>query len=241
LYAIEERELILDLFEWVSGSRMMCNYFRFGGVSSDLPPGWVERCRGIVENRLDAKIDELDRLLSGNEIMLERSRGVGVLSAADAVACSTSGPVLRGSGVAHDLRRAVPYGIYDRFAFDVITHPGGDIYARYRVRLLEMRESVRILKQALRDLPGGPILAGKKSYQIKVPAGEALSRTESPKGELGFYLISDGVTPAAYRYHVRSPSFINITVLERMCLGHTIADVVGILGSLDIVLGEVDR
>ncbi len=241
LYAIEERELILDLFEWVSGSRMMCNYFRFGGVGFDLPPGWLERCRRIVENRLEAKIDELDRLLSTNEILIERSRGVGVLSAEEAIAFSTSGPVLRGSGVAHDLRRAIPYSIYDRFQFNVITHAGGDIYARFRVRLLEMRESVQILKQALRDLPGGPILPGKKSYQVKVPAGEALSRTESPKGELGFYLVSDGVIGAAYRYHIRSPSFINLTALERMCLGHTIADVVGILGSLDIVLGEVDR
>ena len=241
LYAIEERELILDLFEWVAGSRMMCNYFRFGGVAFDVPTGWVERCRGLVENRLDGKIDELDRFLSGNEILIERSKGVGVLTAEEAIALSTSGPVLRGSGVRHDLRRAAPYGIYDRFEFDVITHSGGDIYGRFRVRLLEMRESVKILRQALRDLPEGRILPGKKTYQIRVPAGEALSRTESPKGELGFYVVSDGVTGSAYRYHIRSPSFINLTALEKMCLGHTIADVVGILGSLDIVLGEVDR
>jgi NADH-quinone oxidoreductase subunit C/D len=240
LYAIEERELILDLFEWAAGSRMMCNYYRFGGVAFDLPPGWVERCRGIVNDRLDGKIDEFDRYLSGNEIVLDRGRDVGVLSAAEAIAFSTAGPVLRASGVAYDIRKAAPYGIYDRFSFDVVTGTRGDVYDRYYVRLLEMRESVKILKQALRDLPEGPILPGKKSYQIKVPAGEAYSRVENPKGELGYYVVADG-GPTAYRYHVRSPSFINLTALEQMCLGHTIADVVGILGSLDIVLGEVDR
>ncbi|MFO0910582.1 MAG: NADH-quinone oxidoreductase subunit D [Isosphaeraceae bacterium] len=240
LYAIEERELILDLFEWASGSRMMCNYFRFGGVAFDLPPGWVERCRGIVNDRLDGKIDELDRYLSGNEIVLDRCKGVGVLTREQAINLSTAGPVLRASGVAYDIRRAAPYSIYDRFHFDVISTPNGDLYDRYLVRLLEMRESVKILKQALRDLPDGPILPGKKSYQIKVPAGEAYSRVENPKGELGYYVVSDG-SSTAYRYHVRSPSFINLTALETMCLGHTIADVVGILGSLDIVLGEVDR
>ncbi|MDB5352421.1 MAG: NADH-quinone oxidoreductase, subunit [Planctomycetota bacterium] len=240
LYAIEERELILDLFEWASGSRMMCNYFRFGGVAFDLPKGWIERCRDIVYDRLDRRIDELDRYLSGNEIVLDRCKGIGVLTAEQATNLSTAGPVLRASGVDYDLRRASPYSIYDRFDFKVITGKTGDLYDRYLVRLLEMRESVKILKQAVRDLPEGPILPGKKSYQIKVPAGEALSRTEAPKGELGFYVLSDG-SGSAYRYHVRSPSFINLTALEQMCLGHTIADVVGILGSLDIVLGEVDR
>ncbi len=241
LYAIEERELILDLFEWAAGSRMMCNYYRFGGVAFDVPDGWLDRCRGIVNDRLDGKIDELDRYLSGNEIMLERCKGIGVLSREQAIALSTAGPVLRASGVRYDLRRAAPYGIYDQFDFDVITANNGDIYDRYYVRLQEMRQSVRILKQALERIPEGPILPGKKSYQIKVPAGEAFSRTEAPKGELGFYIISDGVTGCAYRYHVRSPSFINLSALETMCLGHTVADVVGILGSLDIVLGEVDR
>jgi NADH-quinone oxidoreductase subunit C/D len=240
LYAIEERELILDLFEWAAGSRMMCNYYRFGGVAFDLPPGWVERCKGIVFDRLDGKIDELDRYLSGNEIVMDRCRGVGVLTAQQAIDFSTAGPVLRGSGVAYDVRRAAPYSIYDRFNFNVITGTQGDVYDRYYVRLQEMRESVKILKQALRDLPEGPILPGKKTYQIKVPAGEAYSRVENPKGELGYYVVSDG-SGVAYRYHVRSPSFINLTALEQMCLGHTVADVVGILGSIDIVLGEVDR
>ena len=240
LYCIEERELILDLFEWAAGSRMMCNYYRFGGVAFDLPPGWVERCQGIVFHRLDGKIDELDKYLSGNEIVLDRCKGVGVLTAEQAINFSTAGPVLRASGVAYDIRKVAPYSIYDRFDFEVITGTRGDLYDRYWVRLLEMRESVKILKQALDALPEGPILPGKKSYQIKVPAGEAYSRVENPKGELGYYVVSDG-GPTAYRYHVRSPSFINLTALEQMCLGHTIADVVGILGSLDIVLGEVDR
>jgi NADH-quinone oxidoreductase B subunit len=240
LYAIEERELILDLFEWAAGSRMMCNYFRFGGVAFDLPRGWAERCRAIVFDRLDRRIDELDRYLSGNEIVLDRCKGVGVLTAQQAIDFSTAGPVLRASGVAYDLRRAAPYSIYDRFSFDVITGTTGDLYDRYYVRLQEMRESVKILKQAVDDLPEGPILPGKKSYQIKVPAGEAYSRVENPKGELGYYVVADG-SGTAYRYHVRSPSFINLTALEQMCLGHTVADVVGILGSLDIVLGEVDR
>ena len=240
LYAIEERELILDLFEWAAGSRMMCNYFRFGGVAFDLPQGWIDRCRGIVNDRLDKRIDELDRYLSQNEIVLDRCKGVGVLTREQAINYSTAGPVLRASGVDYDIRRAAPYSIYDRFDFDVSPAKNGDLYDRYYVRLQEMRESVRILKQAVRDIPEGPILPGKKSYQIKVPAGEAYSRVENPKGELGYYVVADG-SPTAYRYHVRSPSFINLTALEAMCLGHTIADVVGILGSLDIVLGEVDR
>ncbi len=240
LYAIEERELILDLFEWAAGSRMMCNYFRFGGVAFDLPNGWIDRCRKIVFDRLDRRIDELDRYLSGNEIVLERCKGIGVLSREQAINLSAAGPVLRASGVDYDIRRAAPYSIYDRLDFKVVTRQTGDIYDRYLVRLLEMRESVKILKQVIRDLPEGPILPGKKTYQIKVPAGEALSRTEAPKGELGFYVLADG-SGTAYRYHVRSPSFINLTGLEQMCLGHTIADVVGILGSIDIVLGEVDR
>ncbi len=241
LYAIEERELILDLFEWASGSRMMCNYFRFGGVAFELPPGWIERCRGIVNDRLDKKIDELDRYLTNNEIVGDRAKGVGILTAEQAINFSMAGPVLRGSGVSYDVRRAAPYSIYDRFDFKVPVGKTGDMFDRYIVRLEEMRESVKILKQACKDIPAtGPILAGKKTYQIKVPAGEAYSRVENPKGELGYYVYADG-SATAYRYHVRSPSFINLTALEQMCLGHSIADVVGILGSLDIVLGEVDR
>ena len=221
---------------------MMCNYFRFGGVAFDLPGrSWIERCRGVVNDRLDGKIDEMDRYLTKNEIVGDRAKGIGVLTAQEAINFSTAGPVLRASGVAYVIRRAAPYSIYDRFDFKVVTGTNGDVYDRYLVRLEEMRESVKILKQACKDIPeSGPILASKKSYQIKVPAGEAYSRVENPKGELGYYVYADG-SPTAYRYHVRSPSFINLTSLEQMCVGHSIADVVGILGSLDIVLGEVDR
>ncbi len=240
LYAIEERELILDLFEWVAGSRMMCNYMRFGGVAFDLPAGWAERCGRLVRDRLPRKIDELDDLLSGNEIVRDRCVGMGVLDRPQAIALSTAGPVLRASGVAYDLRRDAPYSIYERFDFDVVTAEHGDIYDRYWVRLQEIRQSLRILEQALADLPEGPILAGKKQYKMNVPAGEAYSRIENPKGELGYYLVSDG-SGTPYRYHVRSPSFINLQALEPMCLGQKVADVVAVLGSLDIVLGEVDR
>ncbi len=241
LYAIEERELILDLFEWAAGSRMMCNYFRFGGVAFDLPPGWVERGRGIVNDRLDKKIDELDRYLSGNEIVLDRCKGIGVLTAraGDQLLDRRPGPPRLGGRLTTSAARP-PIASTTGSTSTSSSGPGGDLYDRYYVRLQEMRESVKILKQALKDLPEGPILPGKKSYQIKVPAGEAYSRVENPKGELGYYVVADG-SSSAYRYHVRSPSFINLTALEQMCLGHTIADVVGILGSLDIVLGEVDR
>ena len=240
LYAIEERELILDQFEWATGSRMMCNYFRFGGVAFDLPNGWLDRARSLVNNRLPGKIDELDRLLSKNEILLDRCVGIGVIDADQAVALSTAGPVLRASGIPFDIRRVAPYSIYDRFEFDIVTGQNGDVYDRYVVRMGEIRQSLRILTQALHAIPDGPILPGKKGYLHKPPAGEAYSRVENPKGELGFFVVSDGTTNP-YRYHVRSPSFINLTALEAMCLGHTIADSVAILGSLDIVLGEVDR
>lgn len=240
LYAIEERELILDLFEMASGSRMMCNYFRFGGVAEDLPEEFNPLAKKLVYERLPRAIDEMDRYLTKNEILVNRCKGVGVLNGNDAIAYSAAGPVLRGAGVPYDVRRADPYSIYDRFDFNVITYPNGDIYDRYMVRIDEMRESVKILKQALEQIPSGEIFTGKKGWQIRVPAGEAYGRVENPKGELGFYLVSDGdVHP--YRYHVRGPSFVNLTPLEHMCKGHLVADVVAILGSIDIVLGETDR
>jgi NADH:ubiquinone oxidoreductase subunit D/NADH:ubiquinone oxidoreductase subunit C len=240
LYAIEERELILDLFEAASGSRMMCNYMRFGGVARDVPPGWLEKCREIVFERLPKKIDHLDTFLSGNEIIRTRCMGVGYLSPEDAIAYSTAGPLLRASGVPYDVRRAEPYSIYDRFEFDVAVRTNGDVYDRYLIRLDEMRQSVRILKQALEQIPEGEIQAGKKQYTQRVPAGQAYGRVENPKGELGFYVVSDG-SANPYRYHIRAPSFINLTVLERMCVGYKVADTVIILGSIDIVLGETDR
>lgn len=240
LYTLEERELILDIFEATSGSRMMCNYYRFGGVARDLPAGVYEKMLDLVNDRLPRKIDEIDRYLTENEVVRTRCEGVGVLSPEEAIAYSAVGPVLRASGVPYDVRRADPYSIYDRFEFDVIAHYHGDVYDRYLVRLEEIRQSIRILKQALRDLPQGEIVAGKPQYQVRVPAGEAYGRVEGPKGELGFYVVSDG-KPTPWRYHVRAPSFINLTALSKMCEGNKVADAIVILGSIDIVLGETDR
>ncbi len=240
LYALEERELILDLFEATAGSRMMCNYFRFGGLARDLPPGVEEKINELVFERLPRKIDELDAYLTNNEIVRSRCEGIGVLTAEQAIAYSAAGPVLRASGVPYDVRRADPYGIYERFEFDVAVREHGDVFDRYIIRVDEMRQSVRILQQAMRDLPEGEIFSGKAVYQVRVPAGEAYGRVENPKGELGFYVVSNG-KPNPWRYHVRAPSFINLTALGEMCRGQKVADAVAILGSIDIVLGETDR
>jgi NADH-quinone oxidoreductase subunit D/NADH-quinone oxidoreductase subunit C/D len=240
LYAIEERELILDVFEAVSGSRMMCNYFRFGGVARDLPEGIYEKIRSLVYERLPRRVDELDLFLTNNEIIRSRTMGVGVLTPDQAIALSTAGPVLRASGVPYDLRRADPYSIYDRFDFEVAVRYHGDTYDRYLIRMDEVRQSLRILQQAVRDLPAGSIQEGKPQYQVRVPAGESYGRVEGPKGELGYYVISNG-KPNPWRYHVRAPSFINLTAMETMAVGNKIADAVAILGSVDIVLGETDR
>jgi len=240
LYAFEERELILDIFEAVAGSRMMCNYYRFGGVARDLPEGILPRIHDLVFDRLSRKIDELEMYLTNNEIVRARAEGVGVLTPEQAIAYSVVGPVARASGVPYDLRRADPYSIYDRFDFDVAVRYHGDVYDRYLVRIDEIRQSIRILQQAVEQIPEGPIQEGKPQYQVRVPAGESYGRVEGPKGELGFYVVSNG-KPNPYRYHVRAPSFINLTPLGIMCKGQKIADVVVILGSIDIVLGETDR
>jgi len=240
LYAFEERELILDIFEAVSGSRMMCNYFRFGGVSRDLPEGILDKIKDLVFERLTRKIDELELYLTNNEILRHRSEGVGILTPEQALAFSTTGPLLRASGVPYDLRRADPYSIYDRFEFDVAVRYHGDVYDRYLVRIDEIRQSIRILQQAVKGIPEGPVQEGRPQYQVRVPPGESYGRVEGPKGELGFYVISNG-KPNPWRYHVRAPSFINLTPLEQMCIGQKVADVVVILGSIDIVLGETDR
>jgi NADH:ubiquinone oxidoreductase subunit D/NADH:ubiquinone oxidoreductase subunit C len=240
LYAIEERELILDMFEAVSGSRMMCNYFRFGGVARDFPDGTLEQIRKLVFDRLPRKIDELDLFLTNNEILRSRTIGTGILTPQQAIAYSAAGPVLRASGVPYDIRRADPYGVYDRFDFDVAVRYHGDVYDRYMIRIDEVRQSLRILQQAIKDLPEGPIQEGKPQYQVRVPAGEAYGRVEGPKGELGYYVVSTG-KPNPWRYHVRAPSFINLTGMETMCRGEKVADVVAVLGSIDIVLGETDR
>jgi len=239
LYAMEERELILDIFEATAGSRMMCNYFRFGGVARDIPEDAFQKLKDLVYERLPRKVDELDIYLTENEIVGERCEGVGILSPEDAIAFSETGPVLRASGVPYDIRRADPYGIYDRFDFDVAVRYHGDCYDRYIIRIDEIRQSLRILQQAVRDIPDGPVLT-KNPYNVRVPAGESYVRIEAPKGELGYYIVSDG-TANPYRYHIRSPSFINLTALEKMCEGHKVADIVAILGSIDITLGDVDR
>jgi NADH:ubiquinone oxidoreductase subunit D len=240
LYAFEERELILDIFEAVSGSRMMCNYFRFGGVARDLPIGITDKIKDLVFDRLPRKIDDLDLYITNNEVVRHRAEGVGVLTPEQAIAYSAVGPVLRASGVPYDLRRAQPYSIYNRFDFDVAVRYHGDVYDRYLVRLDEIHQSLHILQQVLKDIPDGPIQEGKPQYQVRVPAGESYGCVEGPKGELGFYVISNG-KPNPWRYHVRAPSFINLTPLEMLCIGNKVADVVVILGSIDIVLGETDR
>lgn len=240
IYMLEEREMILDIFEAVSGSRMMCNYFRFGGVVRDLPEGVLEKVRDLVFERMPRRLDDIDRMITKNDIIKHRCAGIGVLSAEQAIANGISGPNLRASGVPYDIRRADPYSIYDRLEFDVAVMYHGDVYDRYLTRLEEARQSVRILQQVVRDIPEGPIMTGKPAYQVRVPAGEAYGRVEAPKGELGFYIVSNG-KPNPVRYHVRSPSFINLTSLEDMCRGGKIADVMVIFGAIDIVLGEVDR
>jgi NADH-quinone oxidoreductase subunit D len=240
MYAFREREKILDLFEALSGSRMMCNYMRFGGCRVDPPPGWLEQARSVVDE-FPRFLGEYEQLLTENEIVVARTQGVGRLPAALAISAGITGPMLRAAGVGYDIRKVDHYGIYDRFPFRVPVGEQGDSYDRYMMRILEMHESVAILQQALRDIPTGPILDPKaKIRNFRPKAGEAYGRIEAPKGELGFYLISDG-SPNPYRYRVRPPSLINLTILEDMCLGHIVADVVIILGSVDIVLGEVDR
>jgi NADH-quinone oxidoreductase subunit D/NADH-quinone oxidoreductase subunit C/D len=240
LYALEERELILDIFEAVAGSRMMCNYFRFGGVARDLPEGTLQKIKEIFFERLPRTIDELDRFLSENEVIRSRGVGQGLLTPEDAIRYSITGPMLRASGIPYDIRRAEPYSLYDRFEFDVCTRKNGDIYDRLMVRFDEIRQSIRIIQQAAKQIPEGPIMSVKPMYQVRVPPGEAYGRVEGPKGELGFYLVSDG-KPNPWRYHVRAPSFINLTAFGPMCIGQKIADLMGVLGSVDIVLGEVDR
>ncbi len=240
LYAFREREKILDLFESLSGSRMMCNYQRFGGCRVDPSPEWLAAASALVDG-FPRFLDEYETMLTGNEIMLARTQGVGRLDPAHAVNAGITGPVLRACGVGYDIRKVDGTGFYPRFDFRVPVGEHGDTYDRYMMRILEMRESVKILQQAFRDLPTGPIMDPKvKLRGFRPKAGEAYGRLEGPKGELGFYLISDG-SPNPWRYRVRPPSLINLTLLEEMCLGHTIADAVVILGSIDIVLGEVDR
>jgi NADH-quinone oxidoreductase subunit D len=240
MYAFREREKILDLFESVSGARMMCNYMRFGGVRVDVDDEWLAQARKVTDG-YGQFLDEFEAFLTGNEILLARTQGVGAIPAALAINASVTGPLLRAAGVNYDLRKVDKYGIYGRFDFKVPVGEHGDIYDRYMIRVLEMRESIKILQQALRDFPAGPVMDPKAKLRgFRPKPGEVYGRIEAPKGELGFYVISDG-SPNPYRYRVRPPSLINLTTLEDMCLGHKVSDAIVILGSVDIVLGEVDR
>src|ERR1700734_1138701 len=240
MYAFREREKVLDLFESLSGARMMCNYMRCGGGRVDCSAEWLGQAAKLVAG-FNGFLDEFEQLLTGNEILMARTQGVGVLSRELAIDAGVTGPGLRASGVNYDLRKVDRYGVYDRFQFRVPLGEHGDVFDRYMMRVLEMRESLKILEQALRDIPLGPIMDPKaKLRNLRPKAGEVYARIEAPKGELGFYLISDG-TGNPYRYRVRPPSLINLTVLEDMCIGSSVADTIVTFGTIDIVLGEVDR
>jgi len=238
LYMFRERERIVDLFEMVSGQRLTYNYMRVGGVSQDLPEEFLPALRKFMD-MMPRFMDEYDRLLMQNEILIARSRGVGILTKEQAINCSVSGPVLRASGVNWDIRKADPYSVYDRFDFDVPTQATGDCYDRYRQRVAEMRQSLRIIEQAIKQIPSGPVKA-EVPHLIRPPVGEAYARLECPKGELGFYLVSDN-SIAPYRCHIRPPSLINLTALRDMVRGWKVADVIIIFGSIDITVGEIDR
>ncbi len=263
LYCFREREDVLRLFEAVSGQRMMTSYFRIGGLALEPPLGFFERVKDF-NDRFPANIDEYESLLTSNPIWTGRTKGVAHLSAEDAVALCATGPTLRASGVDVDLRRDKPYSGYEKFQFNVPVSNDGDVFARYVVRVQELRESQKIVKQALEGIPEGPVKADAPHvvlpdrekmktqmealiYHFKivtegftVPEGEVYMPIESPRGEMGYYVVSDG-TAKPYRVHMRSPSFANLQTLRKMCEGRLIADVVAAIGSIDIVLGDCDR
>jgi NADH-quinone oxidoreductase subunit D len=238
LYGFREREPLMDLFEMWTGSRLTQSWIRIGGVGSDLPDGFVEKARQFCAMLLP-RLDEYDRLLTGNRIFRARLEGVGMLSLDTALDFGCSGPTLRGSGDAYDIRKAEPYEVYKRLEFDVPTDDARDCMGRYRVRMQEMRQSVRIVEQCLTQLPSGEV-GTKVSRNLRPPAGEALGRVESPRGDFGCYVVSDG-GPRPVRVRVRTPSFYHIAALPELLRGWKIGDVVAILGSVDIVLGEIDR
>ncbi|GBE16083.1 MAG TPA: NADH dehydrogenase (quinone) subunit D [Proteobacteria bacterium] len=263
LYGFREREFILDIIEETAGTRMMMTYFRPGGVVRDLPAGVDAKIIAFLD-KFDVRINEYERLLTKNRIWLHRTRNIGVLSRADAISLGLSGPAMRASGVDWDIRRDEPYEAYDEIEFDIPVRTAGDIYARYLVRLVEMRQSSRMVRQLVKGLPEGPFIERTAKYVfpdkdrlkdsmeamihhfklvvdgLAPPEGEVYSSIESPKGEIGFYIVSDG-TPKPYRLRIRPPSFVNLQSLMDMAKGHMLADVVAIIGSLDIVLGEIDR
>ena len=238
LWAMRERERIMDLFESATGGRLHHVYFRIGGVNEDLPVGWTDQCAAFCDYFMD-RLPEYDELLTGNPIFLARTQGVGVLSKEKAIAMGASGPVARASGLAYDVRKAHPYEVYDRLQFDIPARPEGDCFARYLVRLEEMRQSIRIIRQCLEMMPQGEIRT-KVAVTLRVPKGEVYARTESPRGDLGIYLISEG-KDMPYRVKIRAPAFSNLYALTEMMRGWKVADVIAILGSIDIVLSDVDR
>jgi len=239
LYCFRERELVLDLFEEYCGARLTYNSMRIGGLPQDLPPGWDRKVREFC-TILEEKIVEYETLLTHNRIWLERTKGIGVISGSDAIAIGLSGPPLRGSGVMRDIRKHEPYAAYDEFEFDVPLGLAGDTYDRYLIRIEEFYQSIRIIRQALDGLPEGPIMA-KVPRLIKPPAGETYHAIESPKGEIGYFIAADGKSSSPYRFRVRPPSFCNLQALRQLIRGHLVADVVALIGSIDVVLGEVDR
>jgi NADH-quinone oxidoreductase subunit D len=263
LYCFREREEILKMFEMVSGQRMMTSYFRVGGIALEPPLGFFDRVRDFA-GYFPEKVDEYENLLTGNPIWGMRTKGVAVISAEDAMALGATGPTLRGSGVDFDLRRDMPYSSYEKFQFKVPVSQDGDVFARYMCRVQELRESIGIVRQALDGMPEGPIKADAPHvvlpdrekmktqmealiYHFKiitegfaVPEGEVYQAVESPRGEMGYYIVSDG-TAKPYRVHMRAACFANLQTLATMCEGHLIADVVAAIGSIDIVLGEIDR
>jgi NADH:ubiquinone oxidoreductase subunit D len=242
LYAIRERELILDLFEALTGARLLYGFHQVGGVRYDVPAGWAERCRQTLD-LIERRVDEYEAMLENNAFFLVRTQGVGVISPDLAQDLGVCGPLIRASGFAYDIRRAEPYSSYEEFDFRVPVETAGDCFARYRVRMVEFRESMKIARQALDGLPEGPISSrpGVKSVgQVRIPKGEGYARVEGARGEVGCYLVADG-GPKPYRLKWRGASFTNLAVLPHIIPGHKVADVVAIMGSVDPVFGEVDR
>jgi len=264
LYSFREREEIMKIYEYVSGQRMMTSYFRIGGLALEPPPGWLDRVKRVID-ALPGHVDQYEDLLTNNRIWIGRTKGVGYLSPQDAIAMGVSGPLLRASGVAYDVRKAFPYSSYDEFDFNVQTQTAGDSYARYQVRVAEIRESIKIVRQAMERIPSeGPFRAEMPGiippsreemktsiegliYHFKIftegfapPPGEVYQAIESPRGELGVFMVSDG-SAKPYRVKFRAPSFVNLQSLPKLCEGRLIADVVTCIGTTDIVLGEVDR
>jgi len=263
LYCFRERERILDIYEMVSGARMMSSYFRVGGLMADLPEGFDRAVQQIL-SEFPHRFDEYEDLLTRNPLWIQRCKGIGVIKAEEAIAWGLSGPNLRACGVPWDLRKSNPYSGYERFDFAIALGQAGDAYERYLVRIFEMRQSLKIVEQALKEMPGGPvnidnpkIVPSPKrvvrqsmealihhfllySHGFNVPPGEAYVPVEGPKGEVGFYVVSDG-TNKPWRVKLRPPSFVNIQVLPRLIEGHMVADAIAIIGSVDFVMGEADR